>query len=52
MAEEIRRVFTVVLHTGFAAVVSITDWLRALAGGEALSADKVYLSNQRVVARR
>lgn len=51
-AEEIHRVFTVVMHTGFAAVVSTSDWLRALGSGEALSADNVYLANQRVVARR
>jgi len=51
-AEEIHRVFTVVMHTGFAAVVSTADWLHALAHGEALTADNVYLSNQRVVSAR
>jgi nicotinamidase-related amidase len=50
-AEEIHRVFTVVMHTGFAAVVSTTDWLRALASDQALSVDNVYLSNQRVMTR-
>lgn len=51
-AEEIHRVFTVVMHTGFAAVASTDDWLRAVAAGEALPADNVYLSNQRAVQGR
>jgi nicotinamidase-related amidase len=49
-AEEIHRVFTVVMHTGFAAVVSTEEWLKALASGEVLLPDNVYLSNQRAVA--
>jgi nicotinamidase-related amidase len=48
-AEEIHRVFTVVMHTGFAAVVSTDDWVGALKSGERLTADNVYLSNQRAV---
>jgi nicotinamidase-related amidase len=48
-AEEIHRVFTVVMHTGFAAVVSTADWLGALKSGERFPADNVYLSNQRAV---
>ncbi|MDR3413308.1 MAG: cysteine hydrolase family protein [Formivibrio sp.] len=48
-AEEIHRVFTVVMHTGFAAVVSTTEWLHAVESGEALLADSIYQSNQRVV---
>lgn len=48
-AEEIHRVFTVVMHTGFAAVVSTDQWLLALANGEPLAADNVYLSNRRAV---
>ena len=51
-AEEIHRVFTVVMHTGFAAVVSTAEWLRALAAGEPLVADNVFLSNQRALAGR
>lgn len=51
-AEEIHRVFTVVMHTGFAAVLSTAEWLQALARGEAPSADNVYLSNQRALAGR
>jgi nicotinamidase-related amidase len=46
-AEEIHRVFTVVMHTGFAAVASTDDWLQAVAAGQALPVDNVYLSNQR-----
>ncbi|MNE22432.1 Nicotinamidase-related amidase [Pseudomonas linyingensis] len=49
-AEEIHRVFTVVMHTGFAAVVSTTEWLAAIERGEALQADNIYLSNQRALA--
>ncbi|MBC7906253.1 MAG: cysteine hydrolase [Rhodospirillaceae bacterium] len=52
MAEEIHRVFTVVMHTGFAAVVSTAQWLDAVAAGEALQADNIYLSNQRAVGAR
>ncbi|MEY2632126.1 MAG: Streptothricin hydrolase, partial [Pseudomonadota bacterium] len=49
-AEEIHRVFTVVMHTGFAAVVSTADWLQALANGQPLAADNVFLSHQRALA--
>lgn len=49
-AEEIHRVFMVVMHTGFAAVTTTEQWLQALAKGEALPADNVFLSNQRAVA--
>jgi nicotinamidase-related amidase len=51
-AEEIHRVFTVVMHTGFAAVVSTAEWLRALHSGETLAADNVYSSHQRALAER
>lgn len=51
-AEEIHRVFTVVMHTGFAAVVSTNEWLQAIHNGASLSADNVYLSNQRALASR
>jgi len=50
-AEEIHRVFTVVMHTGFAAVVSTDDWLDAVRKGEPLKADGVYASNQRAIAQ-
>ena len=46
-AEEIHRVFSVVFHSNFAAVATTTDWLRAVAGGEALPKDNVLASNQR-----
>jgi nicotinamidase-related amidase len=49
-AEEIHRVFTVVMHTGFAAVISTDDWLGALKSGARFSADNVYLSNRRAIA--
>lgn len=51
-AEEIHRVFTVVMHTGFAAVASTDDWLAAVERGEPLQADSIPLSNQRVLAAR
>lgn len=51
-AEEIHRVFTVVMHTAFAAVVSTEEWLAAVAAGEPLAGDNVYLSNQRALAAR
>lgn len=40
-AEEIHRVFTVVMHTGFAAVVSTDDWLATIESGSALQPDKI-----------
>lgn len=51
-AEEIHRVFTLVMHTGFAAVANTAAWLSALESGEALPADNVYLSNQRAIKGR
>jgi len=51
-AEEIHRVFTVVMHTGFAAVLGTDEWLAALASGEVPQADNIYLSNQRAVRAR
>lgn len=51
-AEEIHRVFTVVMHTGFAAVLSTDDWLNALQTGEVPQPDNIYLSNQRAIADR
>lgn len=51
-AEEIHRVFTVVMHTGFAAVGSTDEWLQAVAAGKALQSDNVFVSNQRAVDAR
>ena len=48
-AEEIHRVFTVVLHTGFAAVASTEQWVQAVARGESLAVDNVYQSNRRAL---
>lgn len=48
-AEEIHRVFSVVMHTGFAAVASTDQWLAAVAKGEPLLADNVFLSHRRAV---
>ena len=50
-AEEIHRAFTVVMNTGFAAVVSTDAWLQAVRDGQALAPDNIYLSNQRARAR-
>lgn len=50
-AEEIHRAFTVVMNTGFAAVVSTDEWLEAVKDGQALSPDNIYASNQRAVQR-
>ncbi|MBS0450936.1 MAG: cysteine hydrolase [Proteobacteria bacterium] len=46
-AEEIHRVFSVVLHSNFAAVASTADWIAAVARQEALPKDNVVASNQR-----
>ena len=46
-AEEIHRVFCVVLQTGFAAVQSTAEWIAALNGGVQQQSDTVYASNQR-----
>ena len=51
-AEEIHRVFTVVMHSNFAAVADTEAWLAAVARGEALPIDNVFLSNQRAIAGR
>ena len=46
-AEEVHRVYSVVMHTGFAAVVSTEAWLAALQAGKRLAPDNVYASNVR-----
>ncbi|WP_068825712.1 cysteine hydrolase family protein [Pseudomonas sp. BMS12] len=51
-AEEIHRVFSVVMHTGFAAVLSTADWLKALHTGEVPQPDNIYLSNRRALETR
>ncbi|WP_440977324.1 isochorismatase family protein [Pseudoxanthomonas winnipegensis] len=49
-AEEIHRVFSVVFHSNFAAVVSTDAWIAALQAGEALQPDNVLSSHQRARA--
>ncbi|AHL76473.1 isochorismatase [Stutzerimonas stutzeri] len=51
-AEEIHRAFTVVMHTGFAAVASTDQWIEAVKAGQPLSPDNIYLSNQRAIQTR
>lgn len=46
-AEEIHRVFSVVLQSNFAAVASTEAWLAAVQAGQALPKDNVVASNQR-----
>jgi len=49
-AEEIHRVFSVVFHSRFAAVVSTDQWLAAVAEGAALQRSSIPLSNQQARA--
>lgn len=51
-AEEIHRAFTVVMHTGFGAVVSTAQWLAAVERGEALATDSIFASHQRAIERQ
>jgi hypothetical protein len=51
-AKAIHRVLTVVMHTGFAAVISTDEWLNALQTGEVPQPDNIYLSNQRAITNR
>lgn len=51
-AEEIHRVFSVVMQSRFAAVVTTDAWLAALAGGVALAGSNIYVSNQNATAAR
>ena len=46
-AEEIHRVFSVVLHSNFAAVASTANWVAAVVNGVALERDNIVASNQR-----
>ena len=49
-AEEIHRVFSVVFHSNFAAVVSTRDWIQAVQAGVGLEKDNVLMSNRRARA--
>lgn len=44
-AEEIHRVFTVVMQTGFAAVVTTDDWIAALQAGQPVAASEGVLGS-------
>jgi hypothetical protein len=46
-AEEIHRVFSVVFHSNFAAVVSTSDWIGAAKAQQPLGRDNPVLSNRR-----
>ncbi|SDC30152.1 cysteine hydrolase family protein [Paraburkholderia lycopersici] len=51
-AEDIHRVFSVVMHSRFAAVVTTDAWLAAVKAGAPLARDTIYASNQRARANR
>ncbi|HLO63051.1 MAG TPA: cysteine hydrolase family protein [Azonexus sp.] len=46
-AEEIHRVFTVVMHSRFAAVATTGEWIDAVHSGEMLPRDNIVASNLR-----
>ncbi|SAL16988.1 isochorismatase hydrolase [Caballeronia terrestris] len=46
-AEEIHRVFSVVMQSRFAAVLTTGEWISALETGAAPERDSIYASNQR-----
>lgn len=46
-AEEIHRVMTVVMHTGFAAVLDTASWIDSLASGTAPERDNILASHRR-----
>lgn len=48
-AEEIHRVFSVVMQTGFAAVQSTEQWIANLATGDVCASSGVYTSNQKAM---
>jgi nicotinamidase-related amidase len=49
-AQEIHRVFSVVLHSRFAAVASTQQWIAAVQAGVALERGNIYASNQQARA--
>lgn len=51
-AEDIHRVFGVVMHSRFAAVATTDAWLAALAAGAPLPTGNIYASNQKARATR
>ena len=50
-AEEIHRVFSVVLQSRFAAVASTDEWLAAVSSGAPLERGNIYASNQKARSR-
>ncbi|MFM0475803.1 cysteine hydrolase family protein [Paraburkholderia strydomiana] len=50
-AEEIHRVFSVVLQSRFAAVASTDEWLAAVSSGVPLERGNIYASNQKARSR-
>jgi nicotinamidase-related amidase len=50
-AEDIHRVFSVVMQTRFAAVATTDAWLAAVKAGTSLPGDNIYASNQRARAK-
>jgi nicotinamidase-related amidase len=46
-AEEIHRVFSVVFHSNFAAVIATSDWVEAAKAHQPLRRDNLVLSNRR-----
>lgn len=51
-AEELHRVFSIVLQTGFAAVLSTQEWLELLRSGSEPERDSVPASNWRAIEKR
>ncbi|MEQ5839673.1 cysteine hydrolase [Paraburkholderia acidicola] len=51
-AEDIHRVFSVVLQSSFAAVTSTDAWIAALRDGRPLERGAIYASNQKARAKR
>ena len=51
-AEDIHRVFSVVLQSNFAAVASTEQWIATVQGGAPLERGNIYTSNQTARARR
>lgn len=49
-AQDIHRVFSVVLHSRFAAVVTTQRWAEAVARGERLERDNIHASHQAALA--
>lgn len=50
-AEEIHRVFSVVLQSRFAAVMSTAEWIETLESGQAPVRDNIYTSNRNALGK-